>query len=423
MDKIRPGVYVNVGTQLRLTTRDSLGKVIMPLSLNWGANNFIEVFADQTGLYQLGYTMSDEKMLPIQLALKKANSVLVYRLNTGTKAAGEAASGITLTAKYGGTRGNDLSVKIKTLNDGTFKVTTYLDALELDEQIIHQISEFKDNGFIILSGEGTLTDKTILLTGGTDIEPSVTAMDEFLEAAKLQEFNIITSDTDDLTIKNKIVNFVKEQRSHSHLMQAVLENINADYEGVISVKNGFVLEDGKILSAKQACAYVAGASAAAGYSTSLTFAKVDNAVDCNPKLTDDQIKQAILEGHLVFSQHKSGVVIEYDINSLTTFTQKSKDIRKNKVVRVMDGIHFDVITLYESRFIGKVQNNVDGRNLLKGALADYLNSLQDLGVIEDFIAAEDIQIQPMEDKDSVHIQLAVKPTDTVDKIVIDVEVE
>lgn len=206
-------------------------------------------------------------------------------------------------------------------------------------------------------------------------------------------------------------------------MQAVLENMRSDNEAVISVKNGFVLDDGTVVTAQDACAYVAGASAAAGSTQSLTFAAVDGAVDCSPRLTDDQIKQAILDGQMVFSVRRKGVVIEYDINTLVTYNQKPKDYRKNKVIRVIDAIHNDVISIYETNYIGQVQNNKDGRNLLKGTLAEYLNGLQASGAIEDFDAAEDIQVEALTDKDSVHIQLAVKPTDTVDKIYIDVEVQ
>ena len=47
-------------------------------------------------------------------------------------------------------------------------------------------------------------------------------------------------------------------------MQAVLENMRSDNEAVISVKNGFILDDGTVVTVQDACAYVAGASAAAG---------------------------------------------------------------------------------------------------------------------------------------------------------------
>ena len=150
---------------------------------------------------------------------------------------------------------------------------------------------------------------------------------------------------------------------------------------------------------------------------------MDGAVDCSPRLTDDQIKQAILDGQLVFSVRRKGVVIEYDINTLVTYNQKPRDYRKNKVIQVIDAIHSDVISIYETNYVGQIQNNKDGRNLLKGTLAEYLNGLQASGAIEDFDAAEDIQVEALTDKDSVHIQLAVKPTDTVDKIYIDVEVQ
>lgn len=423
MNKTRPGVYVNIAAELTALMRDALGIVAMPLELNWGAPGFTEVLQDQSPLPLLGYSLNAPELIPIRLALKKADRVLVYRLNGGTQATGELADGITAKAVYEGTRGNDISVQVKALADGGFAVITYLDSQEMDIQNIHEIADFKPNGWIEISGSGTLTEATLRLSGASDSSAVNADYDRFLEAAKIKDFNMITSTSTDLTIKNKIADFVHEQRAQSHLMQAVLENMKSNDEGVISVKNGFILDDDTRLDAAQACAYVAGASAAAGSSTSLTFAEVENAVDANPRLTDDQIKQAILDGQIVFTNHRHGVIIEYDINTLTDFGSKPKDYRKNKVIRVIDAIHADIISIYETRFIGKVQNNAEGRNLLKGALAEYLHTLQEKGVIENFAAADDIRIEPLEEKDSVHIQLAVQPTDTVDKIYIDVEVE
>ena len=421
-NKTRPGVYVNINAELTALTRDNLGAVAIPLALNWGALGFTEIQQDQSPLYKLGYQLNDSAMLPVKLILKNAQTALVYRLSGGTKATGELAAGITATALYEGTRGNDISVQVKALETG-YQISTYLDTQEMDVQVVNTAADFVANEFITIMGSGTLVDKTVRLSGATDTPAAATDYDAFLAAAKIKDFNIITCVSTDQAIKNKIVDFVKAERAESHLMQGVLENMRSDHEAVISVKNGFILDDGTVVAAQDACAYVAGASAAAGSTQSLTFAAVDGAVDCSPRLTDDQIKQAILDGQLVFSVRRKGVVIEYDINTLVTYNQKPKDYRKNKVIRVIDAIHNDVISIYETNYIGQVQNNKDGRNLLKGTLAEYLNGLQASGAIEDFDAAEDIQVEALTDKDSVHIQLAVKPTDTVDKIYIDVEVQ
>ena len=421
-NKTRPGVYVNINAELTALTRDNLGVVAIPLALNWGAPGFTEIQQDQSPLHKLGYQLNDSAMLPVKLILKNAQTALVYRLSGGTKATGELAAGITATALYEGTRGNDISVQVKALETG-YQISTYLDTQEMDVQVVNTAADFVANEFITIMGSGTLVDKTVRLSGATDTPAEADDYDSFLAAAKIKDFNIITCTSTDQSIKNKIVDFVKAERAESHLMQAVLENMRSDNEAVISVKNGFVLDDGTVVTAQDACAYVAGASAAAGSTQSLTFAAVDGAVDCSPRLTDDQIKQAILDGQLVFSVRRKGIVIEYDINTLVTYNQKPKDYRKNKVIRVIDAIHSDVISIYETNYIGQVQNNKDGRNLLKGTLAEYLNGLQTSGAIEDFDAAEDIQVEALTDKDSVHIQLAVKPTDTVDKIYIDVEVQ
>lgn len=50
-----------------------------------------------------------------------------------------------------------------------------------------------------------------------------------------------------------------------------------------------------------------------------------------------------------------------------------------------------------------------------------MKNMQDLGAVEDF-EAKDIDIKAGSSKDSVIITLGVKPTDTVDKIYMEVEV-
>lgn len=50
--------------------------------------------------------------MPVREALKRAGTLLLYRLNEGVKAA-VTNNGLQVTAKYGGVRGNDLSIVIE----------------------------------------------------------------------------------------------------------------------------------------------------------------------------------------------------------------------------------------------------------------------------------------------------------------------
>lgn len=107
------------------------------------------------------------------------------------------------------------------------------------------------------------------------------------------------------------------------------------------------------------------------------------ASDVDVRLTNAQVEEAINAGLFVFTPRSGKVVAEYDINTLTTYTdEKPKDFRKNKVIRVLDAINNDVVSIFEANFIGKIQNNESGRNLLKGHLTEYMNSMQERALLK-----------------------------------------
>ena len=110
-----------------------------------------------------------------------------------------------------------------------------------------------------------------------------------------------------------------------------------DYEGVISVTNS-VKVDGEKLSHAEACAWVAAATAAAKNTQSNTYVEYEGAEEVVDPKTHEEAVAAIDNGEFFFSVSEAGaVVVEYDINSLTTFADgKDKTYRKNRVIRVFD---------------------------------------------------------------------------------------
>src|SRR5690606_11389751 len=84
------------------------------------------------------------------------------------------------------------------------------------------------------------------LTGGDDGDATAQDYTDYLEAIEVEDFHVIGLTTTDQTIKDVFVSFVKRQREdEGKKIQVVMENNpTADYEGVISVKNGVVLADG-----------------------------------------------------------------------------------------------------------------------------------------------------------------------------------
>ena len=121
-------------------------------------------------------------------------------------------------------------------------------------------------------------------------------------------------------------------------VQVVMPNTKSgDYEGVINVTNSVALDDNK-LTAAEACAWVAAATAGAKNTTSNTYVVYDGATAVVDPKSHEEAVTAINKGEFFFSVSEAGtVVVEYDINTLITFAGgKDKTYRKNRVVRVFD---------------------------------------------------------------------------------------
>ena len=145
------------------------------------------------------------------------------------------------------------------------------------------------------------------------------------------------------------------------------------------------------------------------------------AIDVIPRMTKTEMETAIRAGKFIFKVDSAqNVTAVYDINSLTTVTvEKGKMFTKNRVIRTLDNIANDITTIFESNYVGKVNNNDDGRALLKAALVDYFNTLQNMGAIQNF-ETNDVVITAGTDSDAVLVTAAIQPVDSVEKIYITV---
>lgn len=197
---------------------------------------------------------------------------------------------------------------------------------------------------------------------------------------------------------------------------------SCDSEWVISCGNGVKLSDGTVLSPQQATWWLGGAEAGASYNQSLTYSRYLGAVSAAPKLSDVEIETAIKAGKIVFIDSFDTVKICTDINTFTSITvDKQKYFSKNRVMRVLNQFCNGVYKQFSLYYIGKINNNEDGRNLLKGWIVGYLNEMQANGGIQNF-EADDIQVSAGTDVDAVVVNAAIQPVDSVEKIYMTVTV-
>lgn len=411
---ILPGVSVEVVAGKRNAELGVVGVVTMPLELSWGAPlTTIRKGADT--LTTLGYKLSDVKMKLINEVMNYANELILYRLNEGTKATGSIAADVTATAKYGGVRGNDITVTVET-SGSNWIIKTFLGTLETDSQIVAKTADFKPNDFVTIAGAGTLAAKTVKLTSGTD----GTAADIGAYTAEIakHDYNVLayTGTTDATALKG----FVLEERANGRMVQGVMTGVAADNKAIYNSTVGLVMQD-YTLTPAEACATMGAIIAKQGIVGSTTYFDVIGATDVNPRLSKIQQETKTQAGEILFVYKYGGVKVLYDINSLTTYTDADpEDFHKGLIVRTLDKYIEDVRKLLDTKCIGKIRNSLTGRNQIKGMIAemtvkDYLNN----GYIEDF-TTDDVISAEGESRDAITVTVGIKIADMVDKIYVTV---
>lgn len=435
-NKIRPGVYIRFTSSrgLGLTVSDR-GTVAIAQALSWGpveTVQTIEAGADMTPYTGYDITNANNRFLnEIFKGTNRTaapNKVLLYRLGaSGQTAATATISPLTATAKYPGARGNDISIVITELTspEDTFTVSTVVDGEIVDQQTAETVEDLVANDWVTWSGTGALT-ATVgqALTNGADGTPAASDYTDFLAAIEPYKFDVLIYDGSDSTVQDAMVAFVKrmseEEGTYTQLVAAGLTNPDSRY--IINVNSGVTLSDGTTLTPQQVTWWFGGATAGAKYNEDLTYATYPGAVDVTTKLTNSGYEQAIQAGQLVLWADDGAVKVEYDINSLVTYTPDITDVyHYNRTMRLVNTIANDIYQQFSDGYIGAVNNNEQGRMMFKSAIVGYLLTIQANNGIQNF-EADDVEVLPGEAVDAVLVNLAIQVVGSINKIYVTLEV-
>ena len=435
-NKVRAGAYFNFKSVPRpMIQVGDRGIATIPLELSWGDTGvLIEVFSDELlngeSLAKVGFTAYDSQSKLLNLMLQNCYKVLVYRTNTGGTKATATIGNLTATAKYKGTFGNNIIVSV-VANNTLFDVSTFVNGSQKDKQTVATIAELENNDFVDFSGTGSLTANAgTSLTGGANGDAVAKATYyplylALLETAKFQTVACPDLADADTTLKANVVTFIKGQRDdQGRYIQGVVANYPAaNTEGIISVKNGLVV-NGVNISKEEATSVVAAMTAGAEINESNTNRVVQGATDLIGKYTNSQIIDALNGGEFLFSANSRGEIkVEKDINSLHTFTtEKNYAFSKNRVIRVLDEIGTSIQDVWEQSYMGKQNNDTDGRDVFKSDVIAYFTELQRIGAIQNFAGADDIEIIQGTDLDTVIVNAWIQPTDSMERLYFTVNV-
>lgn len=418
-NKILNGAYINfVSASKASANLADRGIATMPIELDWGVDGAIfEVTpADfqKNSLKIFGYPFTHEKMKGLRDLFMNIKSLYVYKLTSG----GVKAENTYATAKCAGVRGNDMKVVITANVDepAKFDVKLYMDTILVDEQIaVASAADLKGNDFVDWkTGAELAVTAGVALTGGTNGTVDGTAHQTYLNKIEAYSFNVMGVVTTDETTKNLYVAFVKRMRDQVGMkFQCVLHDIAADYEGVISVKNGVNL-----------VYWVTGAEAGCPVNKTLLNRKYDGEFDVNVDFTQVELEDAMMNGEFMFHNVNGDIRVLSDINTFVSGTdEKSVEVfGDNQTIRVMDQIANDIAVLFNTKYLGKVPNDAGGRISLWNDIVKHHNNLQDIRAIENF-NPDDITVNQGEAKNSVVIGDAVSVISAMAKLYMTVTVQ
>lgn len=424
-NKVLPGVYSNfIGIGPKPSVIADRGVVALPIVLPWlPEQEVLTLHPSDVAQFTADY---GDFAVPVREAMKNARQLYLYRLNKGDKATAKLGN-LVCTAKHSGVFGNRFSVSVENVlgEAEKFYVVTWFDTDEVDRQTVEDIERLTSNDWIVFSSADT--DKTLTINAGVPLEGgdngAVTNSDyaKALTAFETYTFNAIACPSLEIDIKNLFKAFVLRMvNDEGKYMQGVIPDIaTADFEGIISVKNGVYLEGGEHIEKTVAAAYIAGATASVSLGASLTHANYDGAVDVDFRFTEPEQRALATTGQLVFIPSPTAsnkVVVQKDINTLTTFDAKrTYAMSKNKIIRIAYDLATNINNIGLNFFVGKVPNDEEGRSLLHASFLEYFRVLEKQRALRD-VLPEDIAVTPGTLIDAVVVDYKAKVVDVMEII-------
>lgn len=427
-NKILPGAYINfISVANANATLSDRGIATIPLEMNWGAEN--EVITVELADFQknsqkiFGYAYTADELKPMREIFLHAKKVHFFRLNSG----GTKASNDYATAKYAGTRGNDIRIVIEANENSEpeselYDVSTYLNITLVDiQKAVSKADKLKSNDYVDFKTEAELSlTASTPLTSGTNGTVEDAAYQTYLDKIESYSFNAMGCMSTNPTVTGLFSAFCKRMRDDvGKKFQVVLFRTLSDYEGVVSVKNGLNgdTENPALIP------WVTGVIAGTAVNKSATNMDYDGEYIADTSYTQSELEAGILEGSFMLHSVDSNVVVLEDINTFVSITdEKSGDFSSNQTIRVLDQIANDIAVLFAKKYIGKIPNDNAGRISLWNDIVKHHQQLQDIRAIEKFDSANVI-VQQGDIKKAVAVTDYVKPVNAMSQLYMTVYVQ
>ena len=429
-NKKLPGAYINFVSKAAASVELSdRGIAAIALDMDWCEEQ--KIFTVEQGdfiknsLNIFGHAYGDDAMKPMREIFAHAKTVHFFRLNPASS--GTKASNAFATAKYTGSRGNALKTRITanentTQEDPLFDFYTYLGDVLVDEQYaIAEMTDLADTKWCTWNDEATIAVTAgTAFTGGANGTVVSGSHQAFLDQAESCNFNAMGCMSTDTAVKSLYAAYVERMRDEvGKKFQAVIFRQLADYEGVVSVKNGIAGTD----TTPALIPWVTGVIAGTAVNRSAGNMKYDGEYDIAVDYTQSQLEAGLQEGSFMFHSVDGDVRVLSDINSFTTVTEgKNEDFSSNQTIRVLDQIANDIAVIFNTRYLGLVPNDESGRISLWNTIVRHHEQMEKIHAIEDF-SGDDVTVEKGETRTAVLVSDCVCPTGAMEKLYMTVYVQ
>ncbi len=422
-NKVLPGAYINfISASKASAALSDRGYAAMALEFDWGVENTIFEVTNgdlqKNSMKLFGYDYTAPQLKGLRDLFLNLKTLYIYRLTSG----GVKATNTYATAKYCGTRGNDLKVVISNNveEEEKFDVSLYIDDTTLlDKQTVSQMSELVDNDYVTWKSGASLSETAgEPLSTGTNGTVNGLAHQTFLDKAESYYFNILGCVSTEDEIKSLYVAYTKRLRDEvGAKFQLVVHNKEADYEGVINVIND--VEESPVSSLVY---WVTGAEASCAVNASLLNKKYDGEFTVKADYTQSQLEGFINAGKFAFHKVGNDARVLSDINTLLTTSDVKGDVfKENQTIRVCDQIANDIANIFNTRYLGVVPNDANGRISLWNDIVKHHQQLQDIRAIENF-TSEDITVAQGDTKKAVVVYDKVTVVNAMAQLYMTVEI-
>lgn len=416
-NKVLPGTYMNFVSAASATAGlGERGIVALAIPLSWGADDKIfsvtanEFRSDCLKLFGFSYDSDEAKGL--RDLFRNIRTLYCYKLmKNGVKASNSVAQ-----AKWKGEKGNQISTEILAgTTSGTFDVNVYFGTALVYSANVRSAEDLKavDNGFVTWTVDSiAAVDRETMANGADGDDVTADEHSAFLDASESYSFNAMGCLATESAIQALYVQEVKDMRDNAGIKyQLVLFNNAADHEAVVNVKNSV-----------EAVWWALGAIAGCEVNKSNTNKVYDGEFDIPVAYTQAQLEAAIKSGEFVFHQVGQEIRVLTDINSLVTTTvEKGEDFKSNQTIRVIDQIAMDIASIFNSKYIGQIQNNQSGRISLWNDIVTHHQQLESIGAIENFDTAK-VTVSEGSTKRSVVVSDAVTIANAMEQLYMQVVV-